>query len=460
MYTIDVLYGITSVFFLLLLLRIYIKEGIEVRFLLSFSYAWYYFLVPFILLITKVGKSTELVYTNVIFNSNVEDWFIAYIRCIVGGIIIVLGLYSNIFQGRKVLLDIYQINKKDETEEIRMLGMVLLILGGGALLFLFNQLGGVGRAISLGSEIRSYRSDNAKWLSAMGAMAKTLSGVVIGSGYCFLTSYYIGRRKRDFFFFLLSFLISILYLFFNSGRSNLVFYLLVYVFGFCRSRKIDIAKPGFIAAVIVLIFASPIGYVIDNINAPDFSIANMINYIQSDNSIDGILEFTYPISNVLSIKDINRLYGYRWFVDYITCFEEILPARLLNKIGINISGIIPETTNISKFYISKGSLGGTPVDLITLGCRQVPILGLVFNLCVYMFVAKRIQILAYNLGVSYSYLVWYVYIFMFDMLISNDLGTMIKANIGEIMILFVLLRIEKRRRYASINYRRCQFNLG
>lgn len=447
------LYGIFSIVLIIILLRIYLREGIEAKWIFIFTYSWYYFIIPFLVLILEVGKGSVLVYMTVIFSASPFDWLLAFTRCFSAAFIMILVFEGRIKNYPKNRIDVESTASTWAMKRVRIVGSVLLVVGGGSLLFLFNELGGIAQAISLGSQIRAYLSSPGDYLSAIGSMCKTLSGMVTGAGYCFLTAYTTSRKRVDKLLFIISIVLALLYLFFNAGRSNLVFFLAIYILGYCRIKNIDVMKPGIILAIIVILFSEPLGYIIDNIAHSDFSVAAMNHYAAQSNIFDNLLEFSYPVSNVLAADVLKGKYGVRFFIDYISWIPELLPARLLNAIGLNIVDVELITTQLSKFYIGMGSRGGTPVDIITLGLCQLPIMGMFINVIIFSGFAKKVGNIGKNIHKNYSYMLWFLYIFCFDLLISNDLGAMVKANLGELFVFFVLCRIEKRSISESFNNR-------
>ena len=318
------------------------------------------------------------------------------------------------------------------------LGIVFLVLGGIALAELIMELGGISRMLSLGSIIRGYRTDNADYLSPIGSICKTLSIFVTGSFFCFYSS--SPKHKRHKMFIIISMILSIVYLLFNSGRGPLLLFFGCIFFAILKERGkkvIGIVLLGFIG---VALLSSTIEVVMNNI-ARGYSAFYNLQYNMSDNILSTITDLAYPYSNLLALPEMIERSGYNFGLDYVFWFSEVIPKRLFSFVWNFLPQTTLVTTKVSQFYITAGlSLGGTPADYITYGWFQGHVLGLFVNCCIYDALLKRLDKIIFKLPVQYSILKYRMAFFAYSLITSNDFPLMIKNNLFLIIIMIVIKR--------------------
>lgn len=448
------LYGLISLIASVVIYKLYKEEGIELRFVILSAFSWYYFIVPFLIHLLEAGGETNSIYYLTIISASGTGLAWSLFRAIVSfGLLFFILSYK--IQSKKFFPSTDLTLSPIENEKIvSIFGIGMLIIGGTSLIMLFMELGGIGNAISTGSRIRTYL-DKTEYLSPAGSMFKTMSAMIKGATYCMLTSFLLKKNFRNLGLFIISFTLTVGYLLFDSGRSGVVFVMCIMIFGYCRLKNKRIIIPLIALALFVFLFADAIEYLVDSTRGVSFdgfigSIFGKRAFLRSF-----LLEFTFPFSNILSVDSMNGIYGYRFFYDYISWVSVLLPQRLLNMLGLEIREVSTITAQVSEYYLELGNGGGTPVDFLTLGIRQVPILGILFNVILYSIVGRLLIWMSKLLDKRYSFLLWFMYIFMFDMMISNDLGAMVKVKIGEILVFIMLLWITSRSCNANSVDRRC-----
>ena len=384
----------------------------------------------------------EILYYDVILSASDEELVLSAVRTVISGALIAAILYFRTMKSYKDELSV-------DEQTIFIIGVAFLILGGGSIVCLYNELGGVKDALAKGVSIRSY-ADKTEYLSPLGSMLKTLSASVKASFFCFLTLFINKKNMRTLAMLLLAIIPTTLYLMFDAGRSGMVFVICIVVFGFSRIKQINIIKPATAIVVLVGVLSKPMKYIMYNLT--NLSFQNMLAFISSEKmkNYHFLYEFVYPFSNLLSVDEMNDKYGYRYFIDYVSWIPELFPQRLLQTIGVDIKGVELITREVTKYYVDMGRAARTPVDFLTLGLRQMPVVGLVVNVILFALLGRVMIWLSDALHRNYSFLLWFLYIFMFDLMISNDLGAMVKTKIGEIVVLIMLVWIAARRSHATV----------
>lgn len=437
---IEILFGVTGIILLCMLFIVVRSEGFELKAIVLFVYIWYYCVTPFLIAITQSG---EIIYYDTLFGAKTSDLFFCVFRIVVAFSVLMLILsFKNISVTETSTYDHTLSNQNEKI--IMMVGILLLILGGGSLVYLFIELGGPKAAIQTGVHIRTYL-DKKQYLSPMGSMCKTMAAMIKGALYCFLTLCVIRRSLMRCVLVGITVVLTVLYLFFDAGRSGIVFTVCVIVFGACRIKNINTIKPACVMAFIVMILSNPLKYLMSYSNRLSLSGFKKYMLAPLTQNYSFLFEFSFPISNLLSADAMNNEYGYRYFIDYISWIPELFPQRLLDTFGITVRGMELITKQVSDYYVNMGHTGGTPVDMLTLGLRQIPFLGMLINVALYALLVRLIIWIAKRLNRNYSILLWFIYIFAFDLLISNDLGAMVKAKLGEIVVLLMLVWIAKGR---------------
>lgn len=316
------------------------------------------------------------------------------------------------------------------------MGVFFFILGGSALVELMLELGGIERMLSLGSMIRGYSTNNADYLSPIGAVCKTLSVFVTGSFFCFYSSSL--KHKKHILLMILSLILSIIYLIFNAGRGPLVLFFACIMFAIIKEKGKKIIGLVVIGIIFIFFLSSSLEVVMNNLSLGLPAFYNM-EYNMSDNLFASITNLAYPYANVLELPQMIRESGYNFCIDYILWFSEIIPERLLGFLVDFFPARTLVTTKVSQYYIQAGlSNGGTPADFITYGWFQGSLIGLLINCIVYDIILKYFDNSLRLLPKQYSIIKYRMCFFAYSLVTSNDLPLMLNSNLFLIVIMIVI----------------------
>lgn len=438
---------------ILLTFKMRTKRGI-VSTVFYITFVVYYIVVPLILqLIFYIAKglTNSSAYLDIIQNSTTEEQTAAYIMT--AGTLIVFYAFLNI----RFKLSDKPINKNNESvydekaleKSVYTMGKIFLLIGGASLCMLFLELGGISSALALGSTIRGYRIDNAQYLSSLGAICKTLSVFVTGSFFCFYVS--SKEHKRHLFYVTTSFILSVLYLVFESGRAAFLVFFGCLAFAFLKEHGKKVSWIVVVAFLGIFFTSSSLEVVLGNLalGRPLFS---NLNYRMVDNVFATASDLAYPYANLLGVSKMVAMYGFRYCTDYITWIFTLLPERLFMSVGISIPSITLVTTSVSKYYLDAGlTLGGTPVDFISYGYFQGSIIGIVVNCLVYTRILRWIDLTFDKISNQYTILKFRMCFFAYSLITSNDLSTVIPSNLFLLIIVIVINRTTKKRRIKIEN---------
>ena len=449
------LYAILLVFACFLIILFYKKNGIKAKLLLLLVFSFYYLFMPFLIVSFKNILVVESSYLSYIFKVGSQ----ALYRCYFVTFVVFIVLFSTCFYlERKSFLRRKRLKTNIASfESLRVLGVLFLIVGGGAFLLLCRELGGIQSAIANAAMIRAYSVSVETYLSPLGSALKTISFLVQGTIYCFLSTYLASKKKSDLFFLIISSIVVVLFILFSASRSSLVFLVLSIVCSLIKFKKKSPVLFLTITFIFVVLFSEVIGYFMDNIL--NLSASSFQSKSAFENMLSSINDFSYPYCNCLYVDREISLYGYRYFADYFSWIPSLLPSRLLQSIGIDVSSLNLITNENSSFFISMGSRGGTPVDFISFGMRQMPLFGLLISVVVIVFICNKVDLFDDSSHRAFSPLVWCMYLFIFNLIINYDFGAMTKVNIYNFIFFFAIIFYGRRKKYEGINCRERRFYL-
>lgn len=184
-----------------LILVIYLKKGNNLLWSVFFSvFILYYVFVPTVLNISHISEWDVIKHTtfiDVFLNATEEDLY--RVLGITVCVMLILILTHFILSRIRIMPRFNVYNYVSDTEYkyvnkiVYTLGIIMLIIGGLSLIEVMIELGGLGKMISLGKVMREYSSNNANYLSPIGAVCTTLSACATGSFFCIYSSM---KKKR------------------------------------------------------------------------------------------------------------------------------------------------------------------------------------------------------------------------------------------------------------------------
>lgn len=446
------LYIMLTLFCVLYLLR-HVKKSKNYFFVVFYAtFTIYYAIIPLMIncLLTFAPRSLNFksVYIKTIREAESTDRLIVVmITMIVAGTIIILQrLHVRVgCIGIKNRRDLSKSNIFDSIVDDRILyhiGIALTIIGLVAVLGLFHDLGGVRNALALGPYVRSYRSDNAAYLTPVGAICKSISPFIMGGFFCMYCTKI--RTLAKYVFFSLSLVFSGLFLVFNNGRSNILVFAGCVFFAYLHKRKIRIVWLVVIAYIMLLFMSDTLGIVMNNIAAGNLPFDN-VNYNLVNDLGASVADLSFPYSNLLISSKLITTNGPHYCLDYITWFFELIPIRLFSSFGITIPSIQTVTGQISRYYIEfEGSLGGTPADFITYGLFQGRMLGLIISCGLLTYITRVFNEATITLPRQYVIIRYRLYFFLYDFVTNSDIPLVIKSNLFIIVIVIFLVRYNRK----------------
>lgn len=162
----------------------------------------------------------------------------------------------------------------------------------------------------------------------------------------------------------------------------------------------------------------------------------------SFNYVKYLYQFIYPYRNILNMRNINIEFGYRYFLDYITSFIDILP-----KVSFAASY---ENTSLYINGTNWKVIGGIPNDFITFSNLQLGIIGNIIISYFLGFISSILDMKAANLkpGFGKNLILAILTLYTYSLIISFDFCTFIRGNLILIIVGMLILlscKIERKK---------------
>lgn len=425
----------------IMVLILYIKKGVNVLWIVFFSvFVLYYVFVPTFLNVSNISEWETVphsTFIDVFLDATQEDLYRTFLITLFALITMIIAHW--IIKRIKIIGISKPGSYSNETEEnykyinkvVYYLGVVLLIIGGLALIKVMVELGGLKRMLIMGNNIRDYTSNNADFVSPLGAVCITLSVCVTGSFFCIYSSG--EKKKKHIFLLVVSFIFSVIYLMFNAGRAPLIVFIACIGLSFFKERGKSITWIVVLGVIFILFFSSSLSDVMLNLSRGLFPFHDF-SYSFVDNLSATLTDYSFPYANVIELPQMISKYGYRNGIDYILWAYELIPKRLLS-----LSPMTTVTAEVSQYYVQEGlSIAGTPADFITFGWFEGNVIGIIVNCivvyCVLNVFYKKLRILP----VRYSAFKYRMCFFAYSLITSNDIVLVVKSNLYLIVIMIVI----------------------
>ncbi len=249
------------------------------------------------------------------------------------------------------------------------------ILGAISFFIVSSSVGGIFELIKVGDIARAYGKDVGLLINRKLLPLITLMSIIVASPFLF---YVMGKYKKTLYnkiMFILSFLISILFLLFNAGRAPILTFLLPFIVLWIFNKT----KHPWVFVFIFVVLTVPTLKWLDN-------LFHYLNYGFIDTNNDSfnitqyfIVQFGFPYANIMNARNMVDYYGYRLGIDYFTWFINIIPIAILRKIGLSKVEVLTSYITLYYSYINNFSPinGGIPVDAFTIGYLQLGVIGAV-----------------------------------------------------------------------------------
>lgn len=242
---------------------------------------------------------------------------------------------------------------------------ITFVIGFITLSIYIHEMGGVDNLFRYANYLRSFATSGQSLVSYFASLMVIPARLILVAPIL-LPAIITATRNvylRIFFkcVFVVSFVMSVIFLFSNAGKTDVIVFVMCFAVPFLMKR---VKRPWFYT-VVISILALPFVDFLDQF----FMYLQEGKWEQSGNSIfETLNQFAYPYLNILYLSEITGLYGFRWGSDFITAILNNIP-------GMNFS---PTYEVTSEFFNGPEwkKLGGRPVDIISLGNIELGLVGI------------------------------------------------------------------------------------
>lgn len=430
------------------------KEKFSALFIFHATFLLYYVAVPTLVFIfnssltIKPGR-----FTYYILGSSFDDYYKGFGITIFSYLTILASVFIRFAynKGKKPRLEKNFENSFFPMKIVYRYGLFFLLVGGGSVLMFFREFGGFRAALVFADTLRYAGTDSSQYYGPLTALFRMLSFLVMGAAYCFKVYKDNTKSKKGNILFLVSFVLSMMYLVFNSGRATIVFFLVPFVLDYSikRNKNVILTMVGIFIGVIFT--AEVFDIILYQMTTGSIALTQSNTTLLS-NIVSTVNDLSFPYSNILMATDINELHGFRYGTDYFIWIFDIIPTRIFSIVGINIPRFETLNANTSSFYyvLNPFAYGGVPTDFITFGMRQLSLAGLAINSVFYSFFAMYIDKLSHKIGSKYNLIIIRFQMLFFTFITNNDLTDIIRGNLFIFIMLIMLIGINKRKKRANV----------
>jgi len=431
------------------------KEKFSALFIFHATFLLYYVAVPTLVFIfnssltIKPGR-----FTYYILGSSFDDYYKGFGITIFSYLTILASVFIRYAynKGKKPRLEKNLENSFFPMKIVYRYGWFFLLVGGGSVLMFFREFGGFRAALVFADTLRYAGTDSSQYYGPLTALFRMLSFLVMGAAYCFKVYKDNSKSKKGNILFLVSIILSMMYLIFNSGRATIVFFLVPFVLEYVIKRNKNVILTTIFIFIGVVVTAELFDIILYQMTTGSIAVAQSNTTLMS-NVVSAVNDLSFPYSNILMVTDMNELHGFRYGADYFIWIFDIIPTRIFSSIGISIPRFETLNANTSSFYyvLNPLSYGGVPTDFITLGMRQFSLAGLALNSVFYSFFAMYIDKLSQKIGSKYNLIIIRFQMLFFTFITNNDLTDIIRGNLFIFIILIMLIGINRKMKRANIN---------
>jgi len=395
-------------------------------------------------------------FTSIVYKSTLSQQIKGFILTLIAYLTIIVVYFS--------VNMIYSISNKTINKEYRVTyvytldksmqiiyhwGFVLFFIGAISISLFFMELGGISNAIKFSDSLRGFGVEPEKYYGAAGALFRMLSFLILGSVYCFKVYSKQNKSVTVKILLWLSYFFSGIYLIFNAGRAPILFFLLPIILEFFYARNKNLFLLLILLFVGTVLFANLFDLLLLYISNFNFVYIKNHNRLL-ENLVKVIQDLSYPYSNILIVDSMNDIFGFRFGRDYLIWIFDILPSRLFSVIGISIPETITINSITSMFHYSlEPSKGGVPTDMITLGMRQLSIIGLILNTIIFSLLALYIDRLSKRTRKENFLLVARINLLFFILIPNNDLTAIVRGSLYVILLFFILKKVSRVKKISE-----------
>ncbi|MGE6716271.1 O-antigen polymerase [Peribacillus frigoritolerans] len=420
-------------------------------FILSFS--MFYFVVPFIQTFFKLYRDDTSLFTRLLNQISDEEIFLNLFISSICLLLIVFSYKLNFkSKGSEPIQD--SINQNVVGKDVlykkinRITDMVFLV-GLGSMIFLIAEVGSLKTYLSLGAMTRGLDKSPTDFIRSSYLQLVTLSVIILVTPYLYLYLYRMKKSKFIIIKFLVSFLFSVLFLFYNQGRAPLIIFFLPFLFTISkRSKKNFLGLVGmFVVGLFLLNYLDAI-----------FQYFAYGNYLveKNGNFITGFLsEFSYPFTNFSLRNDLIDINGYRYMYDYLIWPLTMIPSSLLNIVGLSKESLISVSTLNTEAYgvlLGVTPTGGIPVDLLTYNYYQFGFVTLIPMCFVIGRILRKLDkiFVFFDNNFAIKIVLYRISFSLITFLNNADISAIVRNRLDVVLLALIIIYIYKKSLKVSL----------
>lgn len=399
---------------------------------LLFGFMLYYGVVPLIVVINLDSMKDIYIfkkYYSHYIDRSVSDFFYGLLMSAIA-LFVLVNEYKRSYQKETRRQRKFQSVSYDSVYRIlKMVGLLCLIVGGGSFIILAISLGGIKSTLAAGEQIRQHYTS----LSSMTSLYLLYIPAKILEITPFIFYILEWKRKKNIVWLIISLLLVSLYYLFNSSRSQILIFLICFIY-LVYMRHIKEKKLFWPAFIVAAVIALPLLDLLDDLF---LFFQNGSWNVKSINYLRYIVDFSAPHILNINLHTIVEEYGYRYFFTFFEDILSLLPGVDFDPTYVNTSLFIS-----GPYWVNTG---GIPNDLITFGYIQFGPIGVIV---ICYFVAKLISTLDCTVnGLDNKSLKLFFGIMLatrlWDLIASADFRTIIQGRYVLLLTIITLLYIRK-----------------
>lgn len=429
---VSILIIISILFSVLLLRNVNIRNGNVVGSGagIIFAVVFYYMIIP--LIIIWFGYEIDYWRINDVLDSDFEQIF----RAVVAVWSFLFVFKVSYFRYNNLRFSVFSEDKW--LILCKRLVWFTFIVGGISFIIYISAFGGILNLLLYSEYLRSFSTSGASVVSyAASIMVIPARLIIVTPILCLSLIEKKGTSNIIYkFLWLISFVLALLFMLANAGRTLIILMLIIYLFPFLKK----ISRRPWTLLVICGCVSLPLLSILDNLfvylSGGDWNYSSM-------KTIEYLPQFSYPICNVLNMQQIVDHSHFRWGQDFFTAFINLIP-------GVDFEASYVPT---SSYYGGTDwkMTGGTPNDVITFGYLEFGILGVILMAYLLGCISGKIDAYIRQLGNSYALQVvtTSLIVNMFAYIVNSDIVSLVNNQMQLTIISLCLLysHVQKKYRY-------------
>lgn len=442
-----------------LVIYLYVKQNITKYgfnniniFILTFTL--FYLLVPFVQTYFKNDRDDTTHFTmilNLVSDDVLFYNFLISFSCL---LIIVITYHikfrtSNKSSNTRKVNEPVRIYSERLYIKLNIITDLLFLISALSIFLLIWELGSIKKYLSFGSLTRGIDKDPTQYIRPSFLQLVTVSVIILVTPYLYLYLYKIKRSRFLLIKFLISFLLSVLYLLYNQGRAPLLLFFLPFIFTIIKRNKKALIALTILTftAIVSLNYLDTLFKIIAFGNS---SIERSTNFITLF-----LKEFSYPFTNFVFRNELVSISGYRYMVDFVIWPLTMIPNSLLQFVGFDKGFLISLTSiNTSSYGIFIGQYppGFIPVDFLTFNFYQLGYISLIFNCIIVGVILKYIDRMYYFFANNFAIkiILYRISFSIINILNNADISAIVRNRLDVVLLLLILIYIYKKSKNINI----------